>query len=293
MSRFSEFVRREATPLTPGDCLLVFDRRKDHFDFPVHYHPEYELNFIAHAANAQRIVGDHEQTIEDWELVLVGPDVPHCWVQGACVGKDIHEITIQFHRDLFHESLLSRNVMRPVKELLARSVCGIAFSGETVRTLRPKLESMAQLQGLDSWLALVSLLSDLSSSPNQQVLSSPGIREANLLFGAKMQKVNEYIQQNFQRKLPVKEVADILVMSEVSFSRFIKLRTGQTFVEYLNTLRIGFATRYLIEDHLSVSEVAYRCGFNNLANFNRIFKKIKRCTPSEFRTIFPGIKRVN
>lgn len=293
MQWFTESIRRETTPLTSGDCLLVFDRVKSSFDFPVHYHPEYELNFIANAANAQRIVGDHEQTIGDLELVLVGPDLPHFWAQGDCKSYDIHEITIQFHRDLFHESLLSRNVMRPVRDLLSRSARGIAFSEETVRIIRSRIEFMAQLTGLDSWLALVSLLSDLSSSTHQQMLSSLAIQDDDLLFGEKMRKVNEYIHNHYQNKLYVKDMADLLAMSEVSFSRFIKVRTGQTFVEYLNALRIGFSTRYLIEDNLCISEIAYRCGFNNLANFNRIFKKIKRCTPSEFRNIFPGIKRVN
>ncbi len=81
-------------------------------------------------------------------------------------------------------------------------------------------------------------------------------------------------------------------MSNVSFNRFIKKRTGKTFIEYLNDVRIGYASRKLIERDLSVSEIAFMCGFNNIANFNRVFKKNKNRTPTKYRQDFSGIKKV-
>jgi len=81
-------------------------------------------------------------------------------------------------------------------------------------------------------------------------------------------------------------------MSIVTFNRFIKKRTGKTFINYLNEVRVGYAARWLIEKKLTVSEVAFESGFNNIANFNKIFKSIKKCTPSEFKNQFNGIKRV-
>ena len=70
---------------------------------------------------------------------------------------------------------------------------------------------------------------------------------------------------------------------DVAFSRFFKARTGKTFVDTLNEIRLGHASRMLIDTTQSIGEVAYRCGFNNMSNFNRIFKKKKDCTPKEFR----------
>jgi AraC-like DNA-binding protein len=72
-------------------------------------------------------------------------------------------------------------------------------------------------------------------------------------------------------------------MSDVAFSRFFKMRTGKTFVDTLNEVRLGHASRMLIDTTQSINEIAYRCGFNNMSNFNRIFKKKKKCTPKEFR----------
>lgn len=72
-------------------------------------------------------------------------------------------------------------------------------------------------------------------------------------------------------------------MTEVSFSRFFKNRSGKTFINSLNDIRLGHASRMLIDTTHSVSEIAYNCGFNNISNFNRIFKKKKGCTPKEFK----------
>ena len=91
---------REVTPLTREDCLLVFDRAKPHFDFPVHFHPEYEINFVCDAKKAQRIVGDHVEYIDDLDLILTGPNLQHGWLDGKMTTREIHETTIQFHRDL-------------------------------------------------------------------------------------------------------------------------------------------------------------------------------------------------
>lgn len=119
---------REITPLSKGDSFLVFDRVKDTFDFPIHYHPEFELNFILNGKGVRRIVGDHIEEIEEIELVLVGPNLYHGWEMNKCASKKIHEITIQFHNDLFDDALLSRRIMLPIKEMFNRSNHGILFS---------------------------------------------------------------------------------------------------------------------------------------------------------------------
>ncbi|WP_299580312.1 AraC family transcriptional regulator [uncultured Sunxiuqinia sp.] len=284
---------REITPLTPEDCLLVFDRWKETFDFPPHFHPEFELNFIQNAAGVKRFVGDHIGEIGQLELVLVGPNQPHFWEQANCSSTRIREITIQFHQNLFHDSLLNKNILHPIRDMLQRAYRGIAFSENAIRQLQPRIENLANLSGMDAFLELLSLLFDLSNSRNQQMLSSTSAKKEDFFNHEKMKLVFEFVQKNYMRKIKVEEMADLLNMTEVSFSRFMKQRTGKTFIEYLNDSRIGFATRYLIENNHSISEIAYLCGFNNLANFNRIFKKRKGSTPSEYRDNFAGIKRVN
>ena len=93
-------ILREITPLTQADCFTLFSRVKADFDFPLHYHEEFELNFISNAQGAKRVVGDHLEEIDELELVLVGSNLQHAWFTHKCKSKEIMEITIQFHKDL-------------------------------------------------------------------------------------------------------------------------------------------------------------------------------------------------
>ncbi len=284
---------REITPLDQGDCLLIFDREKTGFDFPVHFHPEFELNYISNAENAKRIIGDHQAPIGNQELVLTGPNLAHGWQQGQCQSGSIHEITIQFHRDLFHDTLLKRNVMHPIGELFEKSFGGIAFSDETISKVQPRIERMASLDGMDALLELFSLLSELAVSKDKKILTTPNTGQDDFFNSEKIKLVLEFVQKNYMQKIKVAEVATLVNMTEITFGRFMKQRTGKSFVEFLNDTRIGFATRHLVENKYSISEIAFLCGFNNQANFNRIFKKFKGVTPTEYRENFAGIRRVN
>jgi len=291
--KFEDRILREITPLTEGDCFLVFTRKKKNFLFPLHFHPEYELNFIENGKGAKRIVGDHIGYAEDLELVMTGPNLCHTWEQGHCTSDDIYEITIQFHRDLFNESFLKRNVMKSLKELLEVSQKGISFSRHTIEIIRPRLEALTMKKGIDSYIELFSILYDLSTSRNQKLLSTVQVKLDDFFNSDKIKTVYDYIEKNYKSRIKVEDVAKLLNMTTISFSRMIKLRTGKTFIDFLNDYRIGHSTRRLLDSTLSVSEIAFDCGFNNQANFNRIFRKRKGCSPTEFRESYAGIKRIN
>lgn len=282
---------REIPPLTKGDSFLVFDRTKDTFDFPIHYHEEFEINFILNGKGVKRIVGDHIEEIDDVELVLVGPNLYHGWELNKCKNKKIHEITIQFHNDLFSDSLLQRRIMMPIKDMFNRANHGILFSKKTGKELADRLIQISKLDGMDYFLEIISILHDMANSRNQRLLSTFTVDYDTFEDDDKMKLVYEYVQKNFSNKITLDDVSDTANMSAVSFNRFIKKRTGKTFVNYLNDIRVGYAARWLVEKDLSISEIAFKSGFNNIANFNRIFKSIKNTTPSQYREEFYGMKR--
>ena len=283
-----ESLLREITPLTPGDCFTLFYRNKEKFDFPLHYHEEFELNFIQHAKGAKRVVGNQMAEIDEWELVLVGPNLQHGWFTHKCKSREIQEITIQFHRDLFDEKFLQRNQMKAIRSMFERSLRGLLFSQDTAKALAPRLSGLTQKHGFDSVLELMSILHDLSSSRNIRTLSDISFRPNETLsyYSRRIEKVMAYLNQHFEKEVSLAEAARLAAMTEVAFSRFFKARTGKTFVNTLNEIRLGHASRLLIDTTHSVNEIAYRCGFNNLSNFNRIFRKKKNCTPKEFRREF-------
>ena len=282
---------REVTLVTKVDSFLVFDRVKDNFDFPIHYHPEFELNFIKNAKGVRRVIGDHMEEIDDIELVLVGPNLYHGWEMNTCKSKKIHEITIQFHNDLFDEALLSRRIMQSIKEMFNRSIHGILFSKKVALELEERIGKLSKTDGIDYFLEIVSILHDLANSRNQRLLSTYTVDVDKFEDDDKMKLVYEFVQKNFSEKITLEDVSEVATMSAVSFNRFIKKRTGKTFVNYLNDIRVGYASRWLVEKDLSISEIAFKSGFNNIANFNRIFKSIKKTTPSQYREEFYGMKR--
>jgi len=140
---------------------------------------------------------------------------------------------------------------------------------------------------------LMSILHDLSISRNMRTLSDASFNNEQFSYNSRrIEKAFQHMYDNFDRSISLSEIAKIVNMSEVSFSRFIKKRTGNTFIDSLNEIRLGHASKKLIETTHSISEISYHCGFNNISNFNRIFKKKKGCTPKEFRESFTSGTKV-
>ena len=286
-------ILREITPLTTADCFTIFTRVKSEFDFPLHSHEELELNFIMNAKGARRVVGDHIAEIDDLELVLVGSNLPHVWQTHKCTSKEIREITIQFHKDLFDEKFLRRNQLGFIRTMLEKSARGILFSRQTIELITPRLTILSQKQGFDSVLELMSILHDLSISRNMHTLSDATFSNAELSYNSRrIERAIEYMNQSFHKQITLSEVSKLANMTDASFSRFFKSRTGITFMDSLLEMRLGHASTLLIDTTQSIAEVAYNCGFNNISNFNRLFKKKKGCTPKEFRENYSYGSRV-
>lgn len=287
----SKKILREITPLTQNDCFTLFSRTKSEFDFPLHTHEEFELNFIQQAKGAQRVIGCHMEEIGDMELVLVGSNLQHGWFTHKCQSKDIKEVTIQFHKDLFDEKMLRRNQLSFIRAMLEKSLRGILFSTETTSALAPRILGLNQKHGFDSVLELFSILHDLSISRNMRILSDSTFNNTEQFTynSRRVEKVIEYMNNNFDKQISLTDVASLVNMSDVAFSRFFKTRTGNNFIDNLIDIRLGHATRMLIDTTQSVGEIAYRCGFNNMSNFNRVFRKKKNCTPKEFRENYNAV----
>lgn len=287
-----ENINRELTQLKADDVFLIIDRVKQKFDFPIHFHPEYELNFILNGKGVRRVVGTSMEEIDDIELVLIGPNLEHGWETHNCKSENIYEITIQFHEDLLTNKLLSLKDFKPIKDLFNKSKQGILFDGNTAMKLMPSIKSLTSTNGIKDFIKLLKLLRELADSKSQRLLSQNVVRDSAYENSDRLRKVHEFIKQNYSRKILLKEISAVVNMSQSSFNRFIKKRTGKTFIEYMNNKRIAHATELLIETDMSVGEIAYRSGFNSIANFNRLFKQLKSTSPSKFKSEFKSVKRM-
>jgi AraC-like DNA-binding protein/quercetin dioxygenase-like cupin family protein len=272
---------REITPLTKEDFFVVLYHPDAKFDFPTHYHPEYEINYVE-KAKGKRIVGESVCDYQDTDLVIVGPNIYHSW-QSETGGAEL-VVTIQFQKDLFPASFQNKNILFSIKEMLERSNRGIEFSKETISLLAPRIKSLIHENGFISFLEFLNILHVMSVSENQKVLCSQTFSpELDIFKSRRIRLACDYINKNFQNKIMINDLADLVGMTNSSFCHFFKKRTSKSFVDYLNEVRIGHASVQLMETTKTISEVCYNCGFNNVSNFNRIFRAKKGLTPSEFR----------
>lgn len=268
---------------------MIFSRNKEQFNFPMHSHAEYELNLILNAAGAQRIIGNHVGTIDNAELVLVGSDLAHGWFNGDCKGNKIHEITIQFDGDLFNNKFFQKNQMSPIRKMFENAHRGILFPQGLIEAIAPRIKALCENTGFYAVSQFLSIIYDLSLSINTTFLSDISFDQKGIHSDSRrIENVFDYMNQHYNQQIKLSEVAAIAKMTEVAFSRYFKKHTGFSFIESLNDIRIGHVSRLLIDTNQTVSEIAFTCGFNNIANFNRIFRRKKGMTPNEFRNTLRG-----
>lgn len=277
----SKRIIREITPLTEESFFVVLNHFNAKFDFPIHYHPEFELNLVLNSSG-KRIIGDSIEEYGEIDLVLVGSNTPHGWTGDS---KKAHVVTIQFHTDFLSDKDLSRKLMLPIKEMLDRSKQGIKFSVKETSDLVKRIKNLTNLKGFDSLLEFLSIMYHLSVSENQIALSSSSyIGQIDTAKSRRIKIVNEYLYKNLGAQIMLKDVAHLVNMSPSAFSHFFKRRTQRSFSSYLTGLRVGSAAKLLIETEKTVSEICFESGFNNVSNFNRSFKSQRGCTPTEFRS---------
>ncbi|MFV0346453.1 MAG: AraC family transcriptional regulator [Bacteroidales bacterium] len=280
-------VIKEITPLSDKDCFYVADRNKKDFTYPMHSHAEYELNFIANASGLRRIVGDSVEVIGNFDLVLIASkDLEHVWEQHECTSTDIREITIQFSSDMFFSGYLDKNQFKSLKTMFDMAQKGLSFPMLAIMKVYPLLDKLAhENSDFYSVLDFLAILYELSLLCDKATtLSSSAYAKTRVSSESRrVEKVKSYINDNFTEEIRLNQLAELVGMTSSSFSRFFKLRTGKVLTDYIIEVRLGHAARMLVDTQMTIAEIAYACGFNNLSNFNRIFRKNKLSSPKEFR----------
>ena len=287
-------VLREITPLGEQDFMYVADRHKKAFDYPIHCHDIMELNFVENAAGARRVVGDSSEVIGDCDLVLItSSDLEHVWEQHECKSDDIHEVTVQFYIHFEDEHTPFRtNPYKSIYRMMMRAKRGLAFRMSAIMTIYPRLVKLASID--DKFLMaheLMYILHELSKFDDAYELASSTFAKVEVSSESRrVLKVKEFINTHMNDELRLEQLANLVGMAPTAFSRFFKLRTGKNLSEYIVDIRLGQAARLLVDTADSVSEICWNCGFNTLSNFNRLFRKRKGCSPTEFREKYSKTK---
>jgi AraC-like DNA-binding protein len=284
---------RMATPLSDNYFFTLLNYTQAKFTFPIHFHPEYELKLVL-KANGKGIIGDSIRYFKINDLVLIGPNTPHVWM-ATPIEKHAHVITIHFNANNFlNEAFLGKMACLSLKELLLNSKRGVLFSKETIQNISLRIISLSnETKGFPAMLKFLNILFDLSNSKNQKLLASESYKnQYSFHKNERIQKIIDFIENNFRDAIRIEEVAKSISLSPTAFSHFFKKYTSRSFSDYLIDYRIGYASNLLVNTEKNISNICYDSGFNNLSNFNRAFKSKRGCTPKAFRERYNNHQKI-
>ena len=264
---------------TSSKSFQFFQFEKEELNPFWHYHPELELTFIK-KGKGTRFIGDTIAPFTNYDLVLVGENLPHQWVT-LNAEKTLNECFVfQFKKEI----IPNLKECKPIINLLEEAKRGIQFLS-VPQFIIQKILNFNSLNTVQQFGELLDILNDLQQIESKKLLTSPSyeIRQRNVKNQEKFAKINSYILENLNQKLTVNEMAEIANMVPQSFCRWFKSISGFSFISFLNIARIEKASQLLITTSQPIQEVAFASGFETLSHFNRTFKKIKNTSPREFR----------
>ncbi len=279
-------VNFEPVPLSMGESFAVRRFFLPQFSSPWHFHPEVELTWIVNSSG-QRFVGDSIEWFGPGDLVLVGSSLPHLWRNSSAASRRrdyAHSLVIQFRADSFGQPFWDLPEMTSIRDLFRRAGQGLCFHGATQRETCKALRRIQGQTGARRLMNLLSILERLAESREFRCLASPGFRpRVDAQSADRLQRCYDFILREASRNIRLDEVAAVAGLSNYAFCRYFKKTTGKTLISFVNEIRISKACRLLIGTQMSITDVCFASGFNNLSNFNRQFRAIRRSSPREFR----------
>lgn len=256
-----------------------------------HYHPQLEL-VIIQESTGMRFVGDSIESFKPGEIILIGKDLPHLWLNDKAyfesdnTEKRARALVIHFDEN-FGNGFFQIPEMSLVHCLLQKAKRGIKFSSGLHTAVVEKINTMFGMTDCKKVISFLELLRLLAEQQDYTLLSSAGyVHSFNEIRNSKMMIVYKYIMNNFKQDISLANVAELANMNPASFSRYFKNIHKSTFIRFLNEVRIGYACKLLIEGKYTIAEVGYESGYNNLSNFNRQFRLIKQMAPSEYTRMY-------
>ena len=280
-------IHREITPLKQQDVFVVLDSTSNGFDYPIHNHPEFELNLVT-GISGTRIVGDSTKRYNNCDLVLLGPYLYHKWDGDRHLqesGRPYRVVTIQFSMDLFSGQMFQKERFINIRQMLRSSSKGIKFNGKTLDVAKQFMFDLTEDKGFSNIITFFQLLDLLATSKDISFLASEGFSPQALRSESNRIRIAySYILKQFtDPHLKIGEIAELVNMSESAFSHFFKKYAFRSFTQFLIDVRIGHACKLLLDTDETIGQISVKSGFNNMANFNRLFKKYRSCTPKAWR----------
>jgi AraC-like DNA-binding protein len=277
--------------LQTGNRQSFLARRFDQwvFDGPYHFHPEYELTSII-KGTGKRYIGSHMEDFLAGDLVLIGPNLPHCWKlgQSSVQQADAGAIVIQFNENFLGEEFFNKPELLEIKRLFQRSASGISFSGKTQAEVSERLNQLTSRgSNFDKMMGLLDVLHRLAVSNECTLLDqNQSIAERTPAEQERINPVFAYLVENFRGHVSLDIAAGIASMTPNAFCKYFKKITRKTFMETIIDYRLNYATQQLVQTDKPISEISFESGFGDVSHFYKMFKTKMGMSPLNYRKKF-------
>lgn len=279
----------EALQRTSFNSFLLRSFKETAFSGPYHFHPEYELTLIL-KGKGKRFIGNHMADYISGDLVLVGPNLPHCWkTEDITLGEiNAHSIVIQFSGDFLGTHFFDKPELINIYHLLQKAVNGIQFTSETQTIVKEMMMTLAEEKSnFKQLISLLEILQILATSNYFYLLSENNkIIRHPLADQERINPVLAYLIENFRKSISLSDAAGIANMSPNAFCRYFKKITRKTFMETVIDYRINHATQQLIQTNRPISEICFDSGFTDVSHFYKIFRSKMKLSPLSYRNKF-------
>jgi AraC-like DNA-binding protein len=263
-------------------------RRDTSFGSLWHYHPELELHYLIKGEGV-RFIGDNISNFSDGEILLLGENLPHKWHCREYASHDIFQysveaIVLQFSSNFMGNDMLLLPEARLLPLLFEKAKKGMVIINETRDKIIPLIDTASKAENLDRLIALLSILKILSETKDYyQITREQSFYQSDKYETERLNLVCSYTMANYSQHITLEQIAAISNLTATSFCRYFKLMTNKTYYDFLTEIRISHACHFLIEDKISVDQIADKCGFYNISNFYRQFKKVIGVTPLTYK----------
>ena len=247
-----------------------------------HFHPEMELVYV-NKGQGKRHIGNHLSYFNNSQLLLIGANLPHNGFTDRLTTTG-SETLIQFKEDFLGDYFFQVPEMKAVKELFEKSKKGILFGVKTKHKIGKKIEKLVEKKGFRQIIVLLEILNTLAKAEDYTILNVDGYAfETELQDSTKLDAIYQHINENFRDHISLDNIADVASMTVPAFCRYFKKVTGKTFTKLVNEYRVVHATKLLTESQMSITDIAFECGFNNFSHFNKQFKEVTGKSASMYR----------
>ncbi|MEQ7799721.1 AraC family transcriptional regulator [Pedobacter sp. ASV1-7] len=254
-----------------------------------HYHPELELHYVIKGEGV-RFIGDNISNFAEGEMILLGENLPHTW---RCKDEyfqsrpdiNVEAMVIQFLPDCLGKYLLNLPEAYLIPKLFEKAKSGMMINGKAKEKLAELMRSSLEATNLDRIIIMLNILKTLAETDEFEtiVTAKANFYQSSESETARINRICNYTMTNYKNDITLEEIASLSNLSITSFCRYFKLMTKKTYYDFLIEIRVSHACRFLIENKLPTEMICFDCGFNNVSNFYRHFKKVTGMTPLDYK----------